>query len=57
MVNSRLAEEVKVVTLLRRAGGVILTDFSGFEIGDEFVYGYGLDNKGLQRSLMDIYKV
>lgn len=57
MVNSRLAAEVKVVTLLQRSGGVLLTDFCGFEIGDEFVYGYGLDNNGLKRSLQDIYKI
>jgi len=57
MVNSRMAEEVKVVTLLRRAGGVILTDFSGFEIGDEWVIGYGLDDNGLKRNLQDIYKI
>ena len=57
MVNSRLAEEVKVVTLLRRHGGVLLTDFCGFEIGDEWVVGYGLDDNGLKRSLRDIYKI
>lgn len=57
MVNSRMAAEVKVVTLLKRVDGVLLTDFCGFEIGDEFVYGYGLDNNGLQRSLQDIYKI
>ena len=57
MVNSRLAAEVKVVTLLQRAGGVLLTDFCGFEIGDEWVVGYGLDDRGLKRSLQDIYKI
>ena len=57
MVNSRLASEVKVVTLLKRVDGVLLTDFCGFEIGDDWVVGYGLDNNGLQRSLQDIYKI
>lgn len=57
MVNSRLAAEVKVVTLLKRSGGVLLTDFCGFEIGDEWVVGYGLDDYGLKRSLQDIYKI
>lgn len=57
MVNSRLAAEVKVVTLLKRSGGVLLTDFCGFEIGDEWVVGYGLDDNGLKRSLQDIYKI
>jgi hypoxanthine phosphoribosyltransferase len=57
MVNSRMAAEVKVVTLLKRKNGVIITDFYGFEIGDEFVYGYGLDDYGLKRNLQDIYKI
>ena len=57
MVNSRMAAEVKVVTLLKRVDGVLLTDFCGFEIGDDWVVGYGLDDNGLQRSLQDIYKI
>jgi len=57
MVNSRMAAEVKVVTLLKRKNGVGMTDFHGFEIGDEFVYGYGLDDYGLKRNLQDIYKI
>jgi hypoxanthine phosphoribosyltransferase len=57
MVNSRLANEVKVVTLLQRANGVLISDFCGFEIGDEWVVGYGLDDHGLKRSLQDIYKI
>lgn len=57
MVNSRMAEEVKVVTLLKRKGGVLLTDFYGFDIGEEWVVGYGLDDNGLKRSLQDIYKI
>lgn len=57
MVNSRMATEVKVVTLLKRKNGVGMTDFHGFEIGDEFVYGYGLDDYGLKRNLQDIYKI
>jgi len=57
MVNSRMAECVKVVTLLKRRGGVDLTNFHGFEINDEWVVGYGLDDNGLLRELQDIYKV
>ena len=57
MVNSRMAAEVKVVTLLKRVDGVLLTDFCGFEIGDDWVVGYGLDDNGLKRSLQDIYKI
>jgi len=57
MVNSRMASEVKVVTLLKRKNGVAMTDFHGFEIGDEWVLGYGLDDYGLKRNLQDIYKI
>ena len=57
MVNSRMAEEVKVVTLLKRRNGVGLTDFYGFEIDDQWVYGYGLDNNGLKRNENRIYKL
>jgi hypoxanthine-guanine phosphoribosyltransferase len=32
-----LAQEVRVVTLLKRKGGVDDTDFCGFEIGEEWV--------------------
>ena len=57
MVNSHLPEEVKVVTLLKRIDGVLTPDFCGFEIGDEWVIGYGLDDNGLKRNLQDIYKI
>lgn len=56
-VNSRMPSDVKVVTLLRRATSPVTTDFCGFEIGDEWVYGYGLDNNGLSRGLKDIHKI
>jgi hypoxanthine phosphoribosyltransferase len=56
-VNSRMAEEVKVITLLRRGGGVDMTDYCGFTINEEWVIGYGLDNNGIQRELRDIYKI
>jgi hypoxanthine phosphoribosyltransferase len=57
MVNDRMAREVKVVTLLKRKNGPMTPDFYGFEIGNEFVYGYGLDDYGLKRHLQDIYKI
>ena len=57
MVNSKNAESARVVTLLQRKDGVKLADFCGFEIGEEFVYGYGLDDNGLKRNLMDIYNI
>ncbi len=57
MVNSHLPAQVKVVTLTRRGGGVDLTNFCGFVLGDEWIAGYGLDNNGVGRNLEDLYKV
>jgi len=57
MVNGHLPQQVKVITLTRRGGGVDMTDFCGFVIGDEFIAGYGLDNNGICRNLEDLYAV
>jgi hypoxanthine phosphoribosyltransferase len=57
MINSRQPAEVKVITLFKRKNGVDLTDFCGFDIDDQWVIGYGLDNNGIQRELPDIYKL
>lgn len=58
MVNSHIPETVKIITLLKRKGGVDLTNYCGFELGKEWVIGYGLDDElGLNRELQDIYKV
>lgn len=56
-VNGRMPKSVKVVTLLKRRGSKMQPDYCAFEIGDEFVYGYGLDDNKLKRNLMDIYKI
>lgn len=57
MVSNKLASEVKVVTLLKRKSSPMNPDFFGFEINDEWVVGYGLDDNGIKRELRDIYKV
>ena len=57
MCNSKLVQEVRVVTLLKRKDGVDMTDFCGFTINKEWVVGYGLDNNGTQRELPHIYKL
>ena len=57
LVSERMAQEVKVVTLLKRKDGPMTPDFYGFEIGEEWVLGYGLDDYGLKRHLQDIYKI
>jgi hypoxanthine phosphoribosyltransferase len=56
-VNSHIPADVKVITLLRRGGGVDMTDYCGFTIGEQFVVGYGLDDYGIKRELRDIYSV
>lgn len=57
MVNGHLPRQVKVVTLVKRKNGVDMTDFCGFEIDDEWIAGYGLDNNGVGRNLEGLYKV
>jgi len=57
MCNSKLVQEVRVVTLLKRKDGVDMTDFCGFTINKEWLVGYGLDNNGIQRELPHIYKL
>ena len=56
MLASRGAASIKLATLLdkpsRRAPGITLkSDYSGFEVGDEFVVGYGLDYAEKYRNL------
>ena len=56
MLASRGAASIKLCTLLdkpnHRAPGITLqADYSGFEIGNEFVVGYGLDYAEVYRNL------
>ena len=56
MLSARGAESIKICTLLdkpsRRAPGITLkADYSGFEIPDAFVVGYGLDYDERYRNL------
>ena len=56
MVNSRRAADVKVVTLIKRKSSPLITDSHAFEIEDQWVVGYGLDDNGIKRELLDIYE-
>jgi hypoxanthine phosphoribosyltransferase len=52
-------KSVEVVALLRKKPARdknIFVKYTGFEIENEFVVGYGLDYDGLGRNLRDIYK-
>jgi len=56
MLESRGVKSIKLCTLLdkpsRRAPGITLkADYSGFEVGNEFVVGYGLDFSEKYRNL------
>ncbi len=56
MLASRGAKSIKLCTLLdkpsRRAPGITLkADYAGFEVGNEFVVGYGLDYSEQYRNL------
>jgi len=58
-VESSMPADLKVVTLLKRKSGCeyIFPDFNGFEIDNEWVIGFGLDDNGLRRNLEDIYRI
>jgi hypoxanthine phosphoribosyltransferase len=54
------AEEVKICVLLAKKRArtlAIVADWTGFEIGDEFVVGYGLDHEGRYRGLKEIHRL
>jgi hypoxanthine phosphoribosyltransferase len=42
---------------LRKVTPGMCADFSGFEVGDRFLFGYGLDYKGYWRNAPGIYAV
>ncbi|HEY3324811.1 MAG TPA: phosphoribosyltransferase family protein [Planctomycetota bacterium] len=58
-LRRRGAKRVRVCVLLRRKGqprdGRPKADFAGFDIGPEFVFGYGLDLRGSYRHLEDVW--
>ena len=54
------AKEVKIATMLFKPKAFKFNypiDWIGFEIGNEFVVGYGLDYDGLGRNLPEIYQL
>ena len=48
------AEEVYTVALISRPTSSHLVDYYGFQINDEWIFGYGLDWKGKRRTIEDI---
>lgn len=57
LVNDKMPATVNIVTMLTRAKNKFQPNYYAFEIGDEFIVGYGLDNNGLSRNLEDLYAV
>lgn len=59
-VQTQEPASVKVCTLLFKPAALKAEieelEYVGFEIGNEFVVGYGLDYDGLGRNLKDIYR-
>lgn len=59
-VYKQTPASVKVCTLLFKPEALLAPieelDYTGFEIANEFVVGYGLDYQGLGRNLKDIYR-
>ena len=56
----RKAAEIKIVTAFFKPDAYkskITIDYTGFEIPDDFVVGYGLDYEGYGRNLSSIYKL
>ncbi len=59
-IRAHQPASVAVCTLLYKPASVLYRfdniAYIGFEIGNEFVVGYGLDYKGMGRTLKDIYR-
>lgn len=48
------ASEIKTVALICRPSSKHLVDYYGFEIGNEWIFGYGMDLNGRKRSINEI---
>ena len=56
-VNDRMPAEVNIVTLVQRKNATMPVDHFCFEINDEWIVGYGLDDNSLKRNYRNIYKI
>ena len=56
-VNGKMPNEVTIVTLVQRKEPFMKLDHYCFEIGDEWIVGYGLDDYTLKRNYRNIYKI
>ena len=56
-VNGKVPNEVTIVTLVQRKEPFMYLDHHCFEIGDEWIVGYGLDDYSLKRNYSNIHKI
>ena len=56
-VNDMMPTKVTIVTLVQRNKPSIPVEHFCFEIGDEWIVGYGLDDNSLKRNYRNIYKI
>lgn len=60
LLAERQPRSLKTATLLDKAKRRLVSvdlEYRGFEVGDEFLIGYGLDHRGLYRNLPSIWAV
>ena len=50
-------EDIKVVTAFHRKDNKVPVDYYACEVGDEWLVGYGLDDNGLKRNLLELYEI
>ena len=48
------AAEIRTIALVCRPTSLKMVDYHGFSIGDEWIFGYGLDLKSKKRTLKEI---
>jgi hypoxanthine phosphoribosyltransferase len=56
-VNDRMPADVKIVTLVQRKNTKLPVDHFAFEVGEEWLLGYGFDDNSLKRNYRNIYKM
>ena len=56
-VNDRVPAEVNIITLVQRKKAVLPVKHFCFEIDDEWIVGYGLDDNSLKRNYRNVYKL
>lgn len=56
-VSDKQASDIEVVTLVHRKDSKLTVDKHCFEIGDEWIIGFGLDDNGLKRNYRNIYSI